>query len=129
AEARAKRLPGADQVVFLHENLHGGYAEYSAKVQAILASEVPFCIAHSIDEYELDVTGCERLLLRDHGGLIPFAWHLLCRVKRELDLPISIGIGPSRPVAKMASKLGKPNGIHYVAPDKLLEFLAPLPVQ
>lgn len=128
-EARRNRVPGADAVVFLHDHLHGAYSAYSAKVQAILASEVPLCRAHSIDEYELDVTGCERIILERHGGLRHFAQHLLHRVKDELDLPISIGAGISRVVAKMASKFAKPNGVHIVLPEQTLDFIQPQPVR
>jgi DNA polymerase-4 len=134
AEARRNGIPCANQVVFLHgdgehDKLHGGYSTYSGKVQEILAGEVPSCRAHSIDEFELDITGCERIIRERHGGLQQFAWYLVHRVKDELDLPISIGVGLSRVVAKMASKFAKPNGVHIVRPEQTQTFLAPQPVR
>ena len=47
----------------------------------------------------------------------------------ELGLSVSIGIGPNRLVAKMASDWHKPRGLTIVAPDQLPGLLAPLPVE
>ena len=54
------------------------------------------------------------------------------RIKGEImekeHLTCSIGIGPSRIVAKIASDFRKPDGLTVVNPDQVEEFLAPLPV-
>lgn len=45
-----------------------------------------------------------------------------------LNLTCSIGIGPNKQVAKIASAYQKPDGITYIPPEKVREFLDPLPV-
>ena len=96
-------------VVFLHEGLFGNYERYSHRVQDILRCEAPVFHARSIDEFELDVSGCERLFAQRYGGIIEFAEYLRRRVREEVGLALSIGIGPSRIVAKMASRHAKPD--------------------
>jgi DNA polymerase-4 len=50
-------------------------------------------------------------------------------VRSERRLTVSIGVGPNRLVAKIASDFGKPDGLTVVPPGKVLDFLAPLPVR
>ncbi len=51
------------------------------------------------------------------------------RIRQELDLPSSAGIGPNKLVAKIGSGLAKPDGQRLVKPEQVLEFLWPLPVE
>lgn len=112
-------------VVFLHDGLFGNYERYSRRVRDILQSSVPEFHARSIDEFEMDVSGCERLFARQYGGIEQFAQHLRSRVRGEVGLKLSIGIGPSRIVAKMASRHAKPDGVRRVLPEEAAEFLGP----
>lgn len=121
--------PRRDGVVFLHEGLFGNYERYSRRVQDILRDSVPEFHARSIDEFELDVSGCERLFTRLYGGIEAFAAHLRARVRGEVGLKLSIGIGPSRIVAKMASRHAKPDGVRRVLPGEVAEFLGPHDIQ
>jgi DNA polymerase-4 len=116
-------------VVFLHDGLFGNYERYSRRVQDILRESVPEFHARSIDEFELDVSGCERLFARQYGGIVPFAGHLRARVRGEVGLKLSIGIGPSRIVAKMASRHAKPDGVFRVLPEEAEAFLGPHDIQ
>jgi nucleotidyltransferase/DNA polymerase involved in DNA repair len=100
---------GPAGVIFLHNNLFGNYTEYSSRVQDVLRNEAPVFRAKSIDEFEMDFTGCERLLTQRFGGIVKFAYYLRQRVRETVGLPLSIGIGSSRVIAKMASRFAKPN--------------------
>lgn len=113
------------RVHFLHSGLHGNYQLYSRRVQDILRDSAPVCHARSIDEFQLDITGCTRLFTRDYGGIIEFAEHVRRRIRTEVGLKLSIGIGPNRLVAKMASRHAKPDGVRRVLPADALEFLGP----
>ena len=50
-------------------------------------------------------------------------------VADEQQITCSVGIGPTKFVAKVASRAAKPDGLLEVAPDGIEEFLHPLPVQ
>jgi len=62
----------------------------------------------SLDEGYLDFTGTERL---HPVSLVPVAERLRTEIKRETGLDSSIGIGPNRMIAKLASDYAKPRGI------------------
>ncbi len=78
------------------------------------------------DEAYLDVT-------QRTGGDFPTARNLArslqAAIKRETGLSASIGIGPSKSIAKIASDYRKPHGITVVTPDDAVDFLDPLPVR
>ena len=118
-----------EPAVFMHSGLHGNYTLYSRRVRDILREAVPGFRSKSIDEFELDISGCEKLFARDYGGIEPFVEHLRRRVKKEVGLPLSVGIGPSRMVAKMASRHAKPDGVFRVLPEQVVGFLGPHHVQ
>lgn len=101
------------------------YAEVSERFMAILARYTDLLEPLSIDEAFLDVTG-SRALFGD--GLA-----IADRIKREVrageGITASIGVAPSKFLAKIASDLRKPDGLVVVAPDGIAAFLADLPVQ
>ncbi|MCZ7585518.1 MAG: hypothetical protein M5R36_20445 [Deltaproteobacteria bacterium] len=78
----------------------------------------------SIDEAYVDITGTERLFgtPRDVGLLVKE------RIFRALQLTASVGIGPNRLIAKIASDYRKPDGLTIVPSDDVAAFLAPLPI-
>ncbi len=78
----------------------------------------------SIDDFFLDVTGCERLL----GRAVDVAVGIRTRAREELALPLTIGIGNTRMLARVAGKLAKPGGIAEILPGHEATFLANLPV-
>ena len=102
----------------------GRYAELSHEFFEILARWSPLVEALSLDEAFLDVTGEERLL----GDGPTIARRIKDEVKNELSLIVSVGVAPSKFVAKIASDLGKPDGLVVVPTGTEREFLAPLPV-
>lgn len=79
----------------------------------------------SIDEAFLEIS--ERT-----GGDFNFAFDLGMQIKKEIkekeNLTCSIGIGPNKLIAKMASSTKKPDGITVVSPQELEAFLSPLKV-
>jgi DNA polymerase IV (DinB-like DNA polymerase) len=78
----------------------------------------------SIDEAFLDVT---RSCLR-YGGPIELAKRVKAELRDSEGLNCSIGIAPNKSTAKIASDFQKPDGLTYVDPEHVKEFLAPLPV-
>jgi len=100
------------------------YAEASRAFFAILEQFAPEVEALSFDEAFLDVTGSERLL----GDGPTIARTIKDRVRRGIELVASVGVGPTKFVAKIASDIDKPDGLRVVTPDGMLRFLHALPV-
>lgn len=118
--AKAYRL--CPQAIFL-QGAFPRYRDVSARFMKILADFSPCLEPVGLDEAYLDVTGCEF-----YGSPRQLALNIKERVRRELDLIASVGVASCKVVAKIASDLGKPNGLVEVAPGQEKAFLAPLPV-
>lgn len=101
------------------------YHEVSKVVMGIFRSVTPLIEPLSMDEAFLDVTGRHD----EYGGAKSLADYLKREVKSETGLTLSIGLGTNKTVAKIASDLGKPDGLLIVAPGREAAFLAPLPVR
>ncbi|MGA2544914.1 MAG: DNA polymerase IV [Rectinemataceae bacterium] len=100
------------------------YSEMSAEVMEVFRSFTPEVQRVSIDEAFLDMTGTERLW----GPPETAARLLKDRVAAKTNLSISIGVGPNRYVAKIASGLRKPNGLVLVPPGRVEAFMLELPL-
>lgn len=109
---------------------HGHYSEYSHKVMAILGRYSGLIEQVSIDEAFLDVSDLAR------PG-VEIAWDIQQAIRKELDLPCSLGIASNKLVAKIATDAGKAGHRGITPPCAILEvpageeadFLAPMPVQ
>ncbi len=100
------------------------YSEASKAVFEIFNDTSPWVEGLSIDEAFIDVTGLRRLV----GPDTEIAKALRRRVAAEVGLPISVGGGSTKFLAKVASGVAKPNGVRIVANGDELAFLHPLPV-
>lgn len=101
------------------------YVEASRRVFEIFRDTTPLVEGLSIDEAFLDVGGLRRLA----GEPLDIAVELRERVRREVGLPISVGIARTKFLAKVASAVSKPDGLLLVPPEEEREFLHPLPVE
>ncbi len=81
----------------------------------------PVVQAASIDEFYLDLSGTERLL--HHEPLTETARRIRREVLRDAEISVSVGGGTRRLVAKLASGLAKPGGVHVVSPGEEEEFM------
>jgi DNA polymerase-4 len=93
-------------------------------VMAILRDVTPRVEPLSLDEAFLDVSGAMRL----HGRPAAIAVGIRARVSDELGLTCSVGVAPTKFVAKLASARCKPDGLLVVPAGDVLRFLRPLPV-
>jgi DNA polymerase-4 len=100
------------------------YSFYSKQIMAILNSFTPLVEQYSIDEAWLDVSGCENLF----GPADNIAREIKQKIKHQLDLSCSIGIAPSKILAKMASDLEKPDGLVIITADNIASRIWPLAV-
>lgn len=100
------------------------YVSVSKKIMDIFHEYTPLVQAISLDEAFLDLTGTERLF----GPAEEVGKDIKGRILAQEQLTASVGIGPNKLIAKIASDLEKPDGFVVVQPGKEREFLAPLPV-
>jgi DNA polymerase-4 len=102
------------------------YRRISLEMFAILRNYTPTLLPTSIDEGFLDFTDMPRLFNCDSASLAK-------RIKREiwdkLGITVSIGIGSSRWLAKLATESCKPDGFCEVAFDDEKKFLEKIPLQ
>jgi DNA polymerase IV (DinB-like DNA polymerase) len=100
------------------------YAKASDEVMAILRSHaLPFQQV-SIDEAFLDVSA-----LGNYLNATDFAVRIRNDIRTRLGLTCSVGIAPTKVVAKIASDVNKPDGLTVVEPKNLFSFLGPMPVR
>ena len=120
--AQAVRLcPAATffQGSFIH------YRDASRAVRAVLQRFSPTVVMASLDEAYLDFAGTDRLY---PVSLLPVAERIRDAVRAETGLDCSIGIGPNRMIAKLASDCAKPRGLMEVRAGWEEGFLAGLPL-
>jgi DNA polymerase-4 len=104
----------------------GDYRKASLAVRAVLEDFSPLVVMSSLDEAYLDFGGTERL----HPiSLLPVAEQLRDQVKSATGLDCSVGVGPNRMIAKLASDCAKPRGLMEVRSGWEEGFLAGLPLQ
>jgi DNA polymerase-4 len=99
-------------------------AEASEAVMAVFRDVTPLVEPLSSDEAFLDVAGAQRLL----GRPAEIARQIRERIVAEQRLTCSVGVGPTKFVAKLGSTRAKPDGLMVVPAALVLDFLHPLPV-
>ncbi len=104
---------------------HGRYREVSEEVFAVFHSFTPLVEGLSLDEAFLDVGG----LRKHYPSPVSVAEAIRASVRGDVGLPASVGVAPSKFLAKLASEAAKPDGIRHVPVSGRLEFLAALPVR
>jgi nucleotidyltransferase/DNA polymerase involved in DNA repair len=112
------------QGIFLRGNM-AKYAQVSDEIYDIFCEFTPKVEPVSIDEAFLDITGSFHLFKTPRNTCI----ELKRKIKAETDLTASVGMAPTKMVAKIASDLEKPDGLVEVKKEKILEFLRPLDIQ
>jgi DNA polymerase-4 len=103
------------------------FAEYSAASRAVMTifrDVTPLVEPLSLDEAFLEVAGAQRLL----GRPAVIARDIRARVLDEQRLTCSVGVAPTKFVAKLGSTRAKPDGLMVIPAGRVLDFLHPLPV-
>lgn len=99
------------------------YREVSQQVFRCFAEFTPLIEGLSLDEAFLDMSA-------DHAAAEPLALGraIKARIRNQTGLNASVGLGPNKLVAKIASDRSKPDGLLYIPPDQVQTTLDPLPV-
>lgn len=101
------------------------YSEASRAVFEVFRETTPIVEGISIDEAFLDVSGLHRI----SGPAPEIARRLRADVREQVGLPITVGVASTKFLAKVASGVGKPDGLLVVPAGDELAFLHPLRVE
>jgi len=118
--ARSQGKPGVAFIVPTFKK----YSSESERIFSIVTKHVPNIQQTSVDEAYLDVS-----FTRSFKEAKSIAEQITKEIKRKRKLTCSIGIGPNKMIAKIASDYKKPNGLTAVLPREVMDFLAPLSVE
>ena len=101
------------------------YVKYSGWMFDIVRRYADDVEEYSIDECFADLTGLDKPLKMSYRQI---AERIKLEVNKELDLSVSVGVAPTKVLAKVASKWVKPNGFTVIEPDAINNFLAKTPI-
>lgn len=111
-----KKCPHA---VFLPVDFRA-YGEYSRRIMGILREVAPLVEQVSVDEAFLEAPEAT-------GDPVALAEEIRRRITAETGLTASIGIGPNKLLAKIASGMRKPNAVTHMPAERAAEMLRDLP--
>jgi len=98
------------------------YRKEAGIVREIMHRFTPLVETLCLDEAYLDVS-------RNPEAAGTLAREIRDTIFKETKLTASAGVGPNKLIAKIASEVNKPNGQYEVKPEKVAEFMPPLPVR
>ncbi len=101
------------------------YTDYSDRLYKRMLEIAPIVERVSIDEMNMDFTGCEALYGNDLPG---FMKTIQALVLKEFSLPCTIGLASNKTIAKIAATSVKPAGVRFIPHGEEGTFLASLPV-
>jgi DNA polymerase IV len=121
-ETQARRL--CPQAVVVRPRMEA-YSDASSAMFEVFQDTTPLVEGLSIDEAFLDVGGLRRI----SGTPSEIAARLRREVRERVGIPVTVGVARTKFLAKVASGVGKPDGLLVVPIDGELEFLHALPVE
>lgn len=101
------------------------YKEVSRKIREIFSRYTDLIEPLSLDEAYLDVTN-DKLNI---GSALEIARQIKQAIKDELQLTASAGVSVNKFIAKIASDINKPDGLKFIGPSAIEEFMEKLPVE
>jgi DNA polymerase-4 len=101
------------------------YSAFSKKMFSVLARYTPDVEEASLDEAYLDLTRCRIL----YSSLPRTIQDIKTRVEKEMGIRVSVGVGPNKLLAKLATNKAKPGGLVAVQPGREEEFLKDLGIE
>jgi DNA polymerase-4/DNA polymerase V len=113
------------QVIVL-EGDYVSYSKYSRAMFAIVRRYADEVEEYSIDECFAELTGLDKPLKMSY---LEIAERIKKEVNEELGLSVTIGLAPTKVLAKVASKWVKPNGLTVITQATAKEFLLNYPIE
>jgi DNA polymerase-4/DNA polymerase V len=112
------------QVIILPGD-YASYVEYSGRMFDIVRRYTEDVEEYSIDECFANLTGWDKPLKMSYREI---AERIKKEVRDELDISVSIGVAPTKVLAKVASKWVKPNGLTIMPLENVKNFLSTVPI-
>lgn len=119
---RARRL--CSDAVFVPPDFES-YKAHSNRFRELLLAVTPLVEPIALDEAFLDVSGAILLF----GEPVAIGERIRRQVREGVGVSCSVGIGPTKLVAKLASRKAKPDGLVAVSAGEVEAFLNPLPAR
>lgn len=119
---RARRL--CPDAVFVPPDFES-YKAHSNRFRELLLAVTPLVEPIALDEAFLDVSGA--LLL--FGRPVEIGERIRRQVREGVGVSCSVGVGPTKLIAKLASRRAKPDGLLAVPAGEVRSFLDPLPAR
>ena len=110
--------------LILVEGDHAKYTETSARIFSLLKDYTPMVEVASIDEAYLDITQSQLLF----KSPLHLSQSIKDRILKQEELTCSIGVGPNKLIAKLGSRLRKPDGLMVMQKEEVEGILNELPV-
>ena len=101
------------------------YKGVSQRIRAVFHHYTDLVEPLSLDEAYLDVTQ-DKLNI---GSALEIAQRIKDTIKDELNLTASAGVSVNKFLAKIASDLNKPDGMTFIGPSRISQFMERLPVE
>jgi len=121
--SEARRM--APAAIFIEGNPQK-YIAISLKIVSILCEFSPKVEPYSIDESFIDLTGCPAA---EAHRVAVMAAVIKKRIRTETGLSCSIGVGPNKLLAKIATEMHKPDGFMLIRPEEVASKIWPLAVE
>jgi len=104
---------------------YASYAQYSKNMFDVVRRYADDVEEYSIDECFADLTGLVRPLRKSYKEI---AETIQREIQEELGLSVSVGVAPTKVLAKIASSWKKPHGLTVVPGKRAHEFLIEIPI-
>lgn len=114
---------GKPEAIFLPGNW-SAYRNDSRKIMSIIKKYAPIMQQRSVDEAYFDLTKTG-----SYEKATKVAQTIKSEIRRQLNLTASVGIGPNKLIAKIASEAQKPDGLTVVPDPQVFSFISPLPIR
>lgn len=112
------------QAVFIRPRFEA-YKQVSHEIRAIFYEYTDLVEPLSLDEAFLDVTEDKKSI----GSALEIAAQIKQRIRSDLRLTASAGVSVNKFLAKIASDMQKPDGLHFIGPSKVEAFMESLAVE
>ena len=109
--------------------LSGHWQKYSRASQRVFAALAPFVHLRCVHQVGVDEAYLDLSSLRTYQAAAKLARKIKQEIEAKERLTCSIGIGPNKLIAKIASDFDKPDGLVVVKPKDVAQFLAPLSIR